>query len=77
MLDLESMIEEADNKTPLICLLSTGSDPSGQIETVARLRCQEYRQLAMGQGQEEMARKVMFSNFKIYVIRSLSDADDH
>ena len=58
VLDLESMIEEADNKTPLICLLSTGSDPSGQIETVARLRCQEYRQLAMGQGQEEMARKV-------------------
>ena len=59
VLDLESMIDEADNKTPLICLLSTGSDPSGQIETISRIRLQEYRQLAMGQGQEEMARKMI------------------
>ena len=38
VLDLEAMLEEADNKVPLICLLSTGSDPSNQIETMARLR---------------------------------------
>ena len=38
VLDLESMLEETDNKVPLICLLTTGSDPSNQIETMARLR---------------------------------------
>ena len=38
VLDLEAMLEETDNKVPLICLLTTGSDPSNQIETMARLR---------------------------------------
>ena len=59
VLDLESMLEESDNRTPLICLLSTGSDPSPQIEAIAKLRCQEMRQLSMGQGQEEAARKLL------------------
>ena len=53
------MLDEADNRVPLICLLSTGSDPSGQIETLARLRVQDFRSLAMGQGQEESARKMI------------------
>ena len=59
VLDLESMLEESDNRTPLICLLSTGSDPSPQIEAIAKIRCQEMRQLSMGQGQEEAARKLL------------------
>jgi dynein heavy chain len=53
------MLEESDNRTPLVCLLSTGSDPSPQIEAIAKLRCQEMRQLSMGQGQEEAARKLL------------------
>lgn len=37
VLDIEAMLEESDNKSPLICLLSTGSDPSGQIEAIAKV----------------------------------------
>ncbi len=59
MLDLEAMLEESDNRVPLICLLSTGSDPSPQIESIAKSRMQELHQLSMGQGQEEAARKYM------------------
>jgi dynein heavy chain len=59
VLDLETMLEESDNRIPLICLLSTGSDPSPQIEAIAKSRCQEMHQLSMGQGQEEAARKMM------------------
>ena len=63
VLDLEALAgsgtEEADCKVPLICLLSMGSDPCNQIDTIARIKMQEYRQLAMGQGQEETARKMM------------------
>ena len=59
VLDLEKLSEETDIKTPLICLLSTGSDPCNQIDTIARNKMQEYRQIAMGQGQEEVARKMI------------------
>jgi hypothetical protein len=48
------MLEESDNRTPLVCLLSTGSDPSPQIEAIAKLRCQEMRQLSMGQGENNL-----------------------
>ena len=53
------MISEADNRTPLLCLLSTGSDPTNQIEALAKNLGQPYQQLSMGQGQEEAARKMM------------------
>ena len=59
VLDLESMLDESDTRIPLVCLLSTGSDPSPQIENIAKVRCQELRQLSMGQGQEEAARKLL------------------
>ena len=36
VLDLEGMISEADNRTPLLCLLSTGSDPTDQIDLLAK-----------------------------------------
>ena len=58
-LHLEKLTEEVNSITPLICLLSAGSDPSCQIEVIAREKMQEYRQIAMGQGQEEFARKMM------------------
>ena len=70
VLDLELMLDESDDRMPLVCLLSTGSDPSGQIETMARSRGQPYRSLALGQGQEETARPsvkyISFSSFYIH-----------
>ena len=59
VLDLDGMISEADNRTPLLCLLSTGSDPTNQIEMLAKNLGQQYQQLSMGQGQEEAARRMM------------------
>ena len=52
-------MEEVNNKTPFLCLLSMGSDPTSQIENLASSRTQEYRQLSMGQGQEEAARTML------------------
>ena len=59
VLDLEAMLDESESRVPLICLLSVGSDPSGQIEGMAKARGQEYRSLALGQGQEETARNMI------------------
>ena len=59
VLDLDGMLSEVENNSPLICLLSTGSDPSSEIETLARVKMKDYRQLAMGQGQEEFGRKML------------------
>ena len=38
VLDLEAMLDESESRVPLICLLSVGSDPSGQIEGMAKAR---------------------------------------
>ena len=59
VLDLEELVQEEEKKAPLICLLSTGSDPCSQIESMARLAETEYRQISMGQGQEDSARKMI------------------
>ena len=59
VLNLDKLAEETDSLTPLICLLSIGSDPCNQLDTIACIKMQEYRQIAMGQGQEEPARKMI------------------
>ena len=56
-LDLEELVNDTERKCPLVALISTGSDPCGQVEALARSREQEYHQISMGQGQEERARK--------------------
>ena len=58
-MNLEEIVAEADNKTPLLCLLSVGSDPTNQIDAMAKNIVQQYSQLSMGQGQEEAARKIL------------------
>ena len=59
VLDLEIIYDESEAGVPLICLLSTGSDPSSQIESMAKSRGQECKSMALGQGQEENARKML------------------
>jgi hypothetical protein len=38
ILDLEATWAESDPRTPLVCMLSIGSDPSPQIATLAKLK---------------------------------------
>lgn len=53
---------ESEPRTPLIGLLSMGSDPTNQIETLAKRHTIECRAISMGQGQEVHARRLI-SNF--------------
>ncbi|XP_059863189.1 dynein axonemal heavy chain 5 [Delphinus delphis] len=59
ILDLEKTWEESDPRTPLICLLSMGSDPTGSIIALGKRLKRETRYVSMGQGQEVHARKLL------------------
>ncbi len=59
ILDLDRMFEESDQKTPLICFLSMGSDPTNLIEQLGKRRGYEVKAISMGQGQEIFARKLV------------------
>lgn len=59
ILDLERTWEESDPRTPLICLLSMGSDPTDSIIALGKRLKIETRYVSMGQGQEIHARKLL------------------
>ena len=59
ILNFESMWGESDPKTPLICFLSMGSDPSAQIDTLAKKLKVDCKPVSMGQGQEIHARRLL------------------
>ncbi len=59
ILDLENMWEESDTRTPLTCFLSMGSDPTTNIEVLAKKLKLECRAISMGQGQEVHARRLL------------------
>ncbi|XP_054020248.1 dynein axonemal heavy chain 5 [Dryobates pubescens] len=59
ILDLEKTWEESDPRTPLICLLSVGSDPMDSIIALGRRLKTETHCISMGQGQEIHARKLL------------------
>ncbi|XP_066532241.1 dynein axonemal heavy chain 8-like isoform X2 [Hoplias malabaricus] len=59
ILNLEATWEESDPRTPLICFLSMGSDPTIQIEALAKKLRLECRAISMGQGQDVHARKLL------------------
>ncbi|KAK7945226.1 hypothetical protein WMY93_000954 [Mugilogobius chulae] len=59
ILNLHSTWEETDPRTPLICFLSMGSDPTEQIEALAKRLQLDCRAISMGQGQEVHARKLV------------------
>lgn len=59
ILDLQKMWEESDIRTPLICFLSMGSDPTNSIDALAKKLNTECRAISMGQGQEVHARRLL------------------
>ncbi|GAB1610879.1 dynein axonemal heavy chain 5 [Argonauta hians] len=59
ILNLDELAEEADSVTPMICFLSMGSDPTSNIEKVAKKRSIKCTAISMGQGQEVHARKLV------------------
>ena len=52
LLELEAVLAESGPRVPMLCILSTSSDPSLKIEQLARLKEKPVRLLSMGQGQE-------------------------
>lgn len=59
ILDLEETWKESDPRTPLICFLSMGSDPTNSIIVLGKRLKVETRYVSMGQGQEVHARKLL------------------
>ena len=58
-LDLAALHDEASAYVPMITILSTGSDPTGKINDLARKRKKTVLGISMGQGQEPAARKLL------------------
>jgi dynein heavy chain len=52
---LDSIAAEAGNRSPVIFLLSAGSDPTPLIEEAAKRVKKELNTVSMGQGREEFA----------------------
>ncbi|GCB62030.1 hypothetical protein scyTo_0004192 [Scyliorhinus torazame] len=59
ILDMEAMWAESDNRTPMVCFLSMGSDPTESIERLAKNKNVPCRAISMGQGQEIHARRLL------------------
>ncbi|PVD20700.1 hypothetical protein C0Q70_18859 [Pomacea canaliculata] len=59
IINMEKMWNESNPKTPLVGLLSMGSDPTTSIENLAKKWNLECRAVSMGQGQEVHARRFM------------------
>ncbi|KAI4470545.1 dynein heavy chain family protein [Holotrichia oblita] len=63
ILDLEATWQESEPDTPLICILSIGSDPSPQITALAKVKEIQLKAVSMGQGQEVVARDMIENSF--------------
>ncbi|KAG7231380.1 hypothetical protein INR49_012220 [Caranx melampygus] len=44
VLDLDAMLAESDTKTPMVCLLSMGSDPTENIERLAKSKVRDLKE---------------------------------
>ncbi|KAM7379582.1 hypothetical protein PAMP_005128 [Pampus punctatissimus] len=73
ILNLHSTWKESDPRTPLICFLSMGSDPTDQIEALAKKLQLECRAISMGQGQEVHARKLVKASMAESSIKFTND----
>ncbi|KAF6214793.1 hypothetical protein GE061_009536 [Apolygus lucorum] len=59
ILNLEELYEESHNRTPMICFLTMGADPTTAIEALAKKMEFALDAISMGQGQEIIARVMM------------------
>lgn len=59
VLNYESLYNDSRPLTPLICFLSVGSDPTPNIQSLAKKQEVQCRAISMGQGQEIHARKLI------------------
>ncbi|XP_076815353.1 dynein axonemal heavy chain 5-like isoform X1 [Clavelina lepadiformis] len=64
ILDMEMMWMESDNRNPMVCFLSMGSDPTENIERLAKMKGIPCRAVSMGQGQEVHARRLLIQSFQ-------------
>jgi dynein heavy chain len=60
-LNIEAMHAESTERTPFICILSMGSDPTDLIMGLAKKKKKEVQSVSMGQGQEVIARRYVAS----------------
>ena len=58
-LDLRAVEEEASCRSPIIAILSQGSDPTALIMDLARKKKKTVKSISLGQGQEPAARKLI------------------
>ncbi|XP_041103970.1 dynein heavy chain 5, axonemal [Polyodon spathula] len=59
ILEMEGMWTESDSRTPMVCFLSMGSDPTENIERLSKTKNTPCRAISMGQGQEVHARRLL------------------
>ncbi|CAF4529545.1 unnamed protein product, partial [Rotaria magnacalcarata] len=56
---LEAMWQESDKRTPLVCFLSMGSDPTDNVLGLSKKQNIPCGTISMGQGQEVHARRLL------------------
>lgn len=59
VLNYDSLYLDSHSLTPLVCFLSTGSDPTPNIQSLAKKQEVSCKSISMGQGQEIHARKLI------------------
>ena len=59
VLSLDVLWEESNCRTPLLGLLSSGADPTSNIQALAKKRTVDLFIVSMGQGQEVLARRYL------------------
>lgn len=57
--NIRTVFDESDCFTPIIYLLSLGSDPTGSIFALARKKKQHCESISLGRGQEARARELL------------------
>lgn len=63
ILNYQALYDESNNRTPLICFLSMGSDPTDYIKSFSKKMKAECRDVSMGQGQEIPSRRILNQSF--------------